>query len=181
MNIIERAINFAAIAHADQTRKGTNMPYITHPFAVGMILQKIQCTDDVIAAGILHDTIEDTPVTFEELAEVFGQRVAELVLSASERDKSLTWFERKQQTIDQLNNAGLEEIQVITADKLHNIESIRADIETHGDHIWDRFNRGKADQHWYYSSIVKTLLPRKSECELIEELEREVIAVFGTI
>ena len=75
----------------------------------------------------------------------------------------------------------MEEIQVITADKLHNIKSIRADIESDGDHVWGRFNRGKTDQHWYYSSIVKTLLPRKNECELIEELEREVLAVFGSI
>ena len=179
MNIIDRAINFAAIAHAGQNRKGTNTPYITHPFAVGMSLQKIQCADEVIAAGILHDTIEDTPVTFVELAEHFGQRVAELVLAASEKDKSLSWFERKKHTIDQLNHAELEEIQVITADKLHNIKTIREDIESHGDDVWNRFNRGKIDQHWYYNSIVKILLPRKNECELIEELEREVLAVFG--
>ncbi|QUW23011.1 bifunctional (p)ppGpp synthetase/guanosine-3',5'-bis(diphosphate) 3'-pyrophosphohydrolase [Sporosarcina sp. Marseille-Q4063] len=181
MNIIEKAINFAAIAHAGQMRKGTNTPYITHPFAVGMCLQKLQCTDEVVAAGILHDTLEDTPVTFEELAEHFGPRVAELVLAASEEDKSLAWFERKQQMIDQLSRAGLEEIQVITADKLHNIKSIRADIESYGDDVWNRFNRGKVDQHWYYSSIVKTLLPRKSEFGLIGELEREVLEVFGEI
>lgn len=181
MNIVDRAINFVAIAHAGQSRKGTNTPYITHPFAVGMYLQRIKCTEEVIAAGILHDTIEDTSVTFELLLEQFGRRVAELVLAASEKDKSLSWFERKQLTIDQLSNADLEEIQVITADKLHNIKSIRADLQSHGDHIWDRFNRGEDGQRWYYRSIVKVLLPRKNECELIEELEREVLEVFGVI
>ena len=60
MNIIDKAINFAAEAHAGQFRKGTNTPYITHPFAVGMSLQRVRCSDEVIAAGILHDTIERT-------------------------------------------------------------------------------------------------------------------------
>ena len=103
------------------------------------------------------------------------------MLAASEEDKRLSWLERKQHTIAQLDSLNLEEIQVITADKLHNIKSIRADIENHGDSVWNRFNRGKADQHWYYSSIVKKTLPRKQECELIAELEREVNAVFGRL
>lgn len=181
MNIIDQAINFAAMAHNGQTRKSTIIPYITHPFAVGMLLQKIKCADEVIAAGILHDILEDTSTTFDDLAEHFGIRVAKLVLAASEQDKSLPWKERKQHTIDGLPHAYLEEIQIITADKLHNLRSIRADIEQDRENVWDRFNRGKRDQHWYYSSIVKALIPRKKECKLIAELVREVKAVFGTL
>ena len=181
MTIIDRAINFAAVAHNGQTRKSTNIPYITHPFAVGMLLQKMKCAEEVIAAGILHDTLEDTPTTFDDLVEHFGLRVAKLVRAASEQDKSLPWRERKQHTIDALPDAYVEEIQVITADKLHNIRSIRADIEENGENVWDRFNRGKRDQHWYYSSIVKALIPRKKECKLIGELEREVKVVFGSL
>ncbi|MEH6954826.1 HD domain-containing protein [Neobacillus drentensis] len=114
MSIIQKAINFAAIAHKNQYRKSTDIPYITHPFAVGMILQEAKCTDAVVAAGILHDTIEDTPTTFEELTEQFGAQIANLVLAASEHDKSLPWSVRKQHTIDSLKDANLEEIQVIT-------------------------------------------------------------------
>ena len=87
MSIIDQAIIFAAIAHKDQTRKSTNIPYVSHPFAVGMILQKAKCSDEVVAAGILHDTLEDTSTTYEELAEEFGTKVAQLVRSASEQDK----------------------------------------------------------------------------------------------
>lgn len=181
MNIVDQAINFAAMAHNGQTRKSTSIPYISHPFAVGMLLQQLKCAEDVIAAGILHDTLEDTPTTFEDLVEHFGIRVAKLVLAASEQDKSLPWKERKQHTIDGLPDAYVEEIQIITADKLHNLRSIRTDIEENGENVWDRFNRGKRDQHWYYSSIVKALIPRKKECKLIGELEREVKAVFGTL
>lgn len=181
LSIIEQAIIFAAKAHHGQTRKSTDIPYITHPFAVGMLLQKAKCTDEVIAAGILHDTLEDTSTTYEELVEQFGIRVAKLVRAASEHDKSLPWEERKKHTINMLKDAYLEDIQVITADKLHNLKSIQANLEVNGEETWNRFNRGKHDQHWYYSSIVKELAPRKKEFKLIRELEREVKEVFGSL
>ena len=180
MSIIEEAINFAAKAHDGQNRKSTDIPYISHPFAVGMILQQSKCSDEVIAAGILHDTLEDTSVTSEELSKHFGDKVTKLVKLHPQPDKSLPWKERKQHTINALKSAFIEEIQVITADKLHNLKSIRADIELQGEVVWDRFNRGKRDQHWYYSNIVKALLPRKKEFKLIGKLEKEVKAVFGS-
>ncbi len=181
MDMIERAIIFAAKAHKNQTRKGTDIPYITHTFAVGMLLQKEKCSEEVIAAGILHDTLEDTETTFKDLTEAFGVRVANLVLAASENDKSLPWTVRKQHTIEMLKDASLEEIQVIVADKLHNLKSIRTDINLYGDIIWQRFNRGKCDQHWYYASIVKALSPRKKEFKMICELEGEVKGIFGSL
>lgn len=181
MDMIEKAIIFAAKAHKKQTRKGTDIPYITHPFAVGIHLQKAKCTEEVIAAGILHDTLEDTETTFKDLTEAFGVHVANLVLAASENDKSLTWEVRKQHTIEMLKDASLEEIQVIVADKLHNLKSIRTDLNLNGDIIWQRFNRGKRDQHWYYSSIVKALSSRKKEFKMISELEAEVKGVFGSL
>lgn len=181
MNIIDRAIIFAARAHHGQTRKATDIPYVTHPFAVGMLLQKAMCTDEVIAAGILHDTLEDTSTTYEELGEQFGVRIANLVQAASEQDKRLPWEERKQHTINKLKDACLEDIQILTADKLHNLKSIRADLEVSGEQTWERFNRGKNEQHWYYASIVKALAPRKMEFKLIHELEKEVKKVFGSL
>lgn len=181
MNTIEKAIIFATKAHKNQTRKGTDIPYITHPFATGMLLQKAKCSEAVIAAGILHDTLEDTETTYTDLVELFGARVANLVLAASEKDKSLPWEVRKQHTIDMLKEASLEEVQVIVADKLHNLKSIRNDIIEDGDLIWQRFKRGKRDQHWYYASIVRALSTRENEFKMIGELEREVIGVFGSL
>ena len=181
MDTIEEAIIFATKAHKNQTRKGTDIPYITHPFATGMYLQKAKCSEAVIAAGILHDTLEDTETTYTDLVELFGAHVANLVLAASEKDKSLPWEERKQHTIEMLKEASLEEVQVIVADKLHNLKSIRNDIIEDGDIIWQRFKRGKRDQHWYYASIVRALFTRKKEFEMIVELEREVIGVFGSL
>lgn len=181
MDLIEKAIIFAAKAHENQTRKGTTIPYITHPYAVGMYLQKAKCSEEVIAAGILHDTLEDTDTTFKDLLDTFGDRVANLVLAASENDKSLPWDVRKQNTIEKLRNASIEEIQVIVADKLHNLKSIRADLNLIGDKVWERFNRGKREQHWYYASIVKTLSTRKKEFKMIRDLEKEVKGVFGSL
>lgn len=181
MNIVDKAIVFAAKVHRNQMRKGTDIPYITHPFAVGMMLQRANCSEEVIAAGILHDTLEDTDTTFEELKDEFGLRIANLVQSASEQDKSLPWEVRKQHTIEHIKDASLEELQVIVADKLHNLQTIHEDLDVMGDAIWQRFNRGKREQHWYYSSIVKALSRRKREFPLIGDLEEEVKAVFGSI
>ncbi|WP_404469432.1 HD domain-containing protein [Sutcliffiella horikoshii] len=181
MNIVEKAIIFAAEAHKHQTRKGTEIPYITHPFAVGMMLQGAGCSEEVVAAGILHDTLEDTEATYDSLVKEFGGRVADLVVAASENDKSLSWEERKQHTIDGFKNASMEALQVIVADKLHNLRSIRADLKEHGDTIWGRFNRGKEKQRWYYANIVKALAPRKDGFKLIGELEKEVSEVFGFV
>lgn len=181
MSIVNKAITFAAQAHEGQYRKSTNIPYITHPFAVGMLLQQAKCSEEVIAAGILHDTIEDTDISYNDLVEHFGETIAQLVQAGSEHDKSLSWQERKQHTINAIPNASTEEIQILTADKLHNLQSIRTDIEVQGEEVWQRFNRGKQYQHWYYSSIVKALKPRRKECRLIGKLEKEVQAVFGSL
>lgn len=181
MSVVDQAINFAAKAHDGQTRKSTDLPYITHPFSVGLLLQKEKCTDEVIAAGILHDTLEDTSATYDELTKHFGVRIANLVLAVSEPDKSLPWEERKQHTIDSIKDAKMEVIQILTADKLHNLRTIHSDLEVNGDKAWERFNRGKHKQHWYYASIVKELEPRKKEFKLIQELEKEVKQVFGSL
>lgn len=181
MSLIDKAIVLAAKAHAGQTRKLTDIPYVTHPFSVGMLLQKEMCSDEVIAAGILHDTVEDTDVTYEELTELFGERITSLVRAASEHDKSLSWEERKRYTIEKLKDAEIDEVKIIVADKLHNLMTIREDLAINGEDVWGRFNRGKSQQHWYYSSIVKVVAHRKTDFRLIGELERLVIDVFGSI
>lgn len=178
MNLVEKALIFAAKAHHGQVRKGTDIPYITHPVAVGMILQKASCSDEVVAAGILHDTLEDTETTYDDLVSAFGAYVADLVVAASETDKTLSWEDRKRQTISMLKHTTTEEMHVIVADKLHNLQSIHHDLKTYGPEIWDRFNRGKNEQHWYYRSIIDALLSRTNEFKLIETLNEEVHKVF---
>ncbi len=99
---IQKAIKFAIKTHEvyqKQTRKGKDVSYITHPLTVGLVLSRVGASDDLVCAGILHDTIEDSipekKVTYEMLEERFGKNVAELVLSVSEQNKKLPWEERK--------------------------------------------------------------------------------------
>lgn len=179
MNLIDKAIRRAATAHDGQFRKASKLPYISHPFAVGMILAQHGCTEAVIAAGILHDTVEDTDVTLEQIEAEFGSEVAALVAGASEPDKSLSWEERKTQTIDYLKTATLPVRQVVCADKLHNASSILADLRAEGEQVWDRFNRGKQEQHWYYTNIVASLKENGSFA-MVDELEQVVGELFGT-
>jgi (p)ppGpp synthase/HD superfamily hydrolase len=125
-----------------QARKGTSFPYVIHPLRVGEILYRHGCDRDVIRAGLLHDTIEDAQVTREELAERFGERVAELVVGASEPDKTAPWREWKEHTIAQVGTAPDDVLEVLAADKLDNVRSIKESLAERGDETWKIFNAG---------------------------------------
>lgn len=176
--LFNQAIQYAAQKHNGQVRKATDIPYITHPFAVAMMLQQAGCKKEVVLAGLLHDTLEDTSATEEEIQALFGDEVLALVISASEPDKSLPWEERKRHTLAELASRTVDEMAVIIADKLHNLRSIRADIEVDGESVWSRFNRGKEQQSWYYQGILHAAAGKKDRLPLIAELEAEVRAVF---
>lgn len=177
MDVIEKALKAAAKAHEKQYRKGSDIPYVTHPIAVGMILMKAGYSDELVAAGILHDTVEDTDLTLEDIEHLFGKSIAGIVKGCSEPDKSLTWEQRKEHTIEYLKTAP-EKIRVVAcADKLHNIQSIASDIEQFGDHIWEKFKRGKEQQEWYYTNVIKSL-GYQTSFHLLDELKVEVKKLF---
>ncbi|MBN1832228.1 MAG: bifunctional (p)ppGpp synthetase/guanosine-3',5'-bis(diphosphate) 3'-pyrophosphohydrolase [Deltaproteobacteria bacterium] len=179
--MIDMAIEFAVKAHYNQVRKGSDIPYITHPLAVGIILAKAGCSDGVIMAGILHDTVEDTSVTLDDLRDTFGEKVSMIVKGASELDKSLKWEERKSHTHDFLKGASQEVKFVALADKLHNIRTIASDYAKIGEALWERFNRGRDAQQWYYQGLVQALhddSAGKTYQILHKEFSREVDRVF---
>lgn len=157
MKLIDLAIEVAAKAHRNQERKQTDIPYISHPYVVGVLLLQAGCSDEVVAAGVLHDTVEDTPITLEYIREHFGEKVAEIVEGCSEPDKSAPWEERKRHTIEFLRTASSEVRIVACADKLHNIRTIIADYQKMGDAVWERFKRGRKAQEWYYRGLVESL------------------------
>lgn len=178
MGIVEQALIAASKSHRNQCRKNSDIPYITHPVTVGMMLIKAGYEDDIVAAGILHDTVEDTDLTMMDIQREFGPRIAKIVEGCSEPNKSLPWKERKEHTIEFLRTAN-EEIRVVAcADKLHNIRSIVQDHEQIGDSVWDRFNAGKDQQAWYYTNIVESL-GYLSSFPLLKELQTEVNLFFG--
>ena len=124
MHLIDTARKLARRAHAGQTRKDGVTPYIEHPLAVAATLSGYGYDDETVAAGLLHDVIEDTDVNVAELDAAVGTRVRELVEAASEPDKSLSWRERKTATLAHLPTQELAAQRVIAADKLDNVRSI---------------------------------------------------------
>ncbi len=178
--LIERACELAARAHAGQFRKGTDIPYISHPMAVGIILATAGATTDAVIAGILHDVVEDSSVSLEEVDELFGNRVRALVEACSEPDKSLPWEERKRQTLESLQDVDRDVWLITLVDKLNNIRITLQEYEVCGEEIWNRFNRGRQEQEWYYRGLVETL--RKNYKYLpcmFYEFEKQVGKLFG--
>jgi len=175
------AIEFAARAHSGQFRKGTKIPYIVHPLGVAKILIEHDCPEEVIVAGILHDTIEDTAIMISDIRHSFGEKVASLVEGASESDKSDTWENRKRHTIEYLRTAPMEVLLVSLADKLDNIRAIRKDYERLGGSLWSRFNRAKESQAWYYQSLADVFWSRQLGepfGSLVTQFRSEVARVF---
>lgn len=187
--LVSKAIAFAMEKHGNvknkdgtigQKRKGSGLPYIVHPMEVWQILRNNDCSVEVQVAGLLHDTLEDTDTTPQEIEENFGSKVLALVLTESE-DKSKTWKERKQHTIDALEHDSLQAMQVCCADKLSNCRAQLYDYKQIGEALFERFNKQSTPelQAWYYKSIVKALVRLKgmkmySElCETVKELYGE--------
>ena len=176
-----QAIEFATKAHTGQFRKGTKVPYILHPLGVAKILIEAGCSEDVVVAGILHDTVEDSSTGIDDIRRDFGEGIARLVEGASEPDKSDTWENRKQHTIDILETAPMDAVYVSLADKLNNIRDIRADYEKLGDDVFLRFNRPKDKQGWYYRALADVFAKRIVDepfLSLVLELRFEIVKVF---
>ena len=183
-NVVFKALIFAAKAHASQYRKSTKIPYLIHPLGVARILIEYGCKDELVVAGLLHDTVEDTSVKLREIEKDFGKKIAEFVNAVSEPDKSASWEIRKTHTINFLKSAKLDVLIISCADKLDNLRSIRVDYEKYGDKVWSRFNRPKEKQKWYYQSLGKVFMNRlkneDSRTNIFLEFVSEVEKVFGS-
>jgi len=142
------------------------------------------CSVVVVVAGILHDTLEDTPIAFEDIQTRFGEDVANLVYLVSEPDKSDAWENRKKHTLVSLESASEEVLLIALADKLDNIQSIHRALERDGDAVWPRFNRPKNAQAWYYQNLVEVFRRHVTEepgLSLYLNLQAGVAQVFKEV
>ncbi|NUO47969.1 MAG: bifunctional (p)ppGpp synthetase/guanosine-3',5'-bis(diphosphate) 3'-pyrophosphohydrolase [Polyangiaceae bacterium] len=174
--LLKRALDQAAVWHHGQLRKypGTTVPYMSHPAGVAAILSRHGFDEEVVAAGALHDSIEDTIATIAEVEQLFGRRVADLVRAASEEDKTLSWEERKRAYLERFPHKPWEAQAITLADKIDNFESIIVCSEVHGD-PWAMFKRGKAAQLERFDALAKLLddlAPHPLILEYREALER---------
>lgn len=168
---IQKAISTAITAHQGQKRKGKEIPYIIHPLSVGLILAKTGASEDIIVAGILHDTIEDTELTKEDLETEFGIDVSNIVNDVTEQDKSLPWEERKRLALEHIKHMQKDSILVKSADVLHNMIDQISDYEKEGDKMFLRFNAPKEKQLLRYTKLIHEIKEAWSENPLLVDLE----------
>jgi len=168
--LVEQALRLAAAAHEGQTRKGSDIPYITHPVQVMLLLERFDFNEDqILAAALLHDVVEDTHITEAELRKDFPPEVIDWVKALSEEKKSDTgsqhpWETRKQHHIEQIAAAPFEARAIALADKLHNLETMRYDLRLFADSenlaaqttaFWNRFNAPLERMQWYYETMIE--------------------------
>jgi (p)ppGpp synthase/HD superfamily hydrolase len=181
---LKKAIRFATKTHEvyqKQKRKGKDIPYITHPLAVGLILSRANASEDVVVAGILHDTIEDSTekkkVTREMLADRFGNNVADLVASVTEERKDLDWAERKRDAREHIKNFSHDSLLLKSADLVSNVSDILDDYVDHGVKMFERFNAPQEKVIWNYRETMKTVLDRWPGNQLADDLNTLIAAL----
>ncbi len=184
---IKNAIRFAVKTHEvyqKQKRKGKNIPYITHPFTVGLILACAGASEDVVVAGILHDTIEDSipekKVTKEMIEERFGENVAEIVLSVTEQDKKLSWEERKKEALERIKTFSHDSVLVKSADVISNWSEILDDYDDVGEDVWKRFKRPKEimlENAYGVISALQRCWPESPFADDLQNIVRELQSI----
>lgn len=182
--LLDRAIVFAVHAHAGTERRGKGFPYIVHPMEAVEIVATMTRDQELLAAAALHDTVEDTDVTVEQIREEFGDRIASLV--ASESDIVLdgltvenSWHARKQAAIDRLSRASHDAKMVALGDKLSNMRAIARDYAQQGDALWSLFHaKDHKDHEWHYRGLADAL-SELSDTFAYKEFEYLINQVFG--
>lgn len=164
MDIISKAMHFAIDAHKGERRKGDGEPFVLHAMEAASIVATLTKDETVIAAAVLHDTVEDSDVTLDTIHAEFGGRVAELVAAETENKRrdipaDISWKIRKEEAIEVLKNTNDTDVKMIfLGDKLSNMRSFYNLKQRLGDKMWERFNQKNSEEHhWYYRTIADNL------------------------
>jgi len=185
LSVLDEAIIFAVNAHSGYMRNGSKTPYILHPLEAAAIAATITEDERVMAAAVLHDVVEDTYVTIEDVQEKFGDYISRLVAAETENKREgepreETWRIRKQETIDHLMYTPSREVKILTlGDKLSNMRAIYKDYKAVGNEVWLRFNQKDSSEHaWYYKAILE-VTSDLHEYPAWQELRNLVTEMFG--
>lgn len=189
-SLINDAREFAFKYHEGQFRKGKEEPFTNHLVAVAEIVSKLTTDERLIAGAYLHDVVEDTPATLEQIAALFGEKVARLVALESEnKEPSLaanhTWRKRKETQLKVLRELEAEERDVYyiaLADKLANSQEMLRDYEVVGMALWQRFNNPNPEEHyWYYRSFAEIIgtHPILKKSQAYDELLATIQKLWG--
>lgn len=175
---IQKAIIKSALLYAKQKRKGSDIPYIIHPYSVAFILSNYTNNEDIIIAGLLHDILEDVEgYTAEDMKRDFGEKITKIVKEVSEEkepnskeNKKSTWKKRKEGYLKNIRNGSTESMMVCAADKIHNLSSIIKDYKDQGNRLWKVFNSTPKEALWFYNEVLN-ILKEKLDNEIVEKLE----------
>jgi len=185
MTLMTKAVEFAAHAHDGMLRKGTSIPYITHPMEVAAIAAVLTDDEEILAAALLHDVMEDCGVTEQELLPRFGARVAHLVRYATQErtgDPRETWLKRKLGAVERLIHGDWAARVIALGDKLSNMRAIRRDYDRDGDALFYRFHQNdKRKIAWYYRSCLSVLEADFGQSAAWQELSAHIDYVFSGI
>lgn len=157
--LFSEALVFAAMLHRGQHRKGTAVPYISHPLAVAALVLENGGAEEEAIAALLHDCAEDCggAPTLDRIRIQFGDAVADIVADCTDtmEQPKPDWLTRKQAYLSQIPHESESSRLVSLADKVHNAGTILADLQSEGDSVWNRFRRGKAGTLWYYRALAE--------------------------
>ncbi|MBR8840818.1 MAG: HD domain-containing protein [Stigonema ocellatum SAG 48.90 = DSM 106950] len=174
----EQALVYANRLHRKQTRKGGDIPYVSHLLSVAALVLEDGGDEDEAIAALLHDAVEDQggTATREVILNMFGTRVMEIVDGCTDADTipKPPWLERKQQYIEKIRHASASVRRVALADKLHNARSILRDLSRIGEATWEKFKGGKEGTLWYYRTLLEVFLETEVNSWLVQELNRIV-------
>ena len=182
--LLDRAIVFAVKAHAGTERRGKGFPYIVHPMEAMEIVATMTPDQELLAAAALHDTVEDTDVTIEQIRAEFGERIASLVAAESDDvvegvSEEDSWHGRKQAAIDRLARAPHDAKMVALGDKLSNMRAIARDYAMQGDKLWSLFHTTDPKEHeWHYRGLANSLR-ELSDTFAFKEFELLINQVFS--
>ena len=182
--LLDRAIIFAVNAHAGTERRGKGFPYIVHPMEAVEIVATITPDQELLAAAALHDTVEDTDVTIEQIRAEFGDRIASLVGAETDlviegQSEQDSWHDRKRAAIDRLSKASRDAKIVAMGDKLSNMRAIARDYAVQGDALWSLFHATDPKDHeWHYRGLADALRELK-DTFAFQEFEFLINKVFG--
>jgi len=183
-SLLDRAIIYAVKAHAGIERRGKGFPYIVHPMEAVEIVATMTPDQELLSAAVLHDVVEDTPVTVDDLRAEFGDRIATLVEQESDKfvegvSEADSWHDRKQAAIDRLAAAPKDAKMVALGDKLSNMRAIWRDWLEKGDAIWSIFHvTDPAEHEWHYRGLADSLR-ELDDTVAFKEFEHLINKVFG--
>lgn len=170
----EEALGFAAKLHVRQIRKGSGIPYISHLLSVAALVMEDHGSEDEVIAALLHDAVEDQGgfETREKILQKFGPEVCALVdaVTDSEGSPKPPWQERKERLLRQMENASEGAMRICTADKLHNVRTLVADVKRRGDEAWEPFQKDRDENVWFFTAFVETIKKRFSS-PMLDELQ----------